>query len=67
MTSATSPIFDDTFRRQLIDLFKWRRDVRSFLDKPVPKDILDKLIDLTDLAHSVGLSQPWRFIFVNDL
>ncbi len=67
MTSATSPIFDDTFRRQLIDLFKWRRDVRSFLDKPVPQDILDKLIDLTDLAPSVGLSQPWRFIFVNDL
>jgi 5,6-dimethylbenzimidazole synthase len=67
VTSATSPIFDDTFRRQLIDLFKWRRDVRSFLDKPVPQDILDKLIYLTDLAPSVGLSQPWRFIFVNDL
>jgi 5,6-dimethylbenzimidazole synthase len=64
--NLSAPIFDDAFRCQLIDLFKWRRDVRSFLPKPVPQDIIDELLLLTNLAPSVGLSEPWRFVFVND-
>jgi 5,6-dimethylbenzimidazole synthase len=62
----SAPVFDDAFRATLIDLIKWRRDVRSFLPTPVPQDILNSLLQLTDLAPSVGLSQPWRFILVDD-
>lgn len=28
--------------------------------------MLDRLLDLADLAPSVGLSQPWRFVTVDD-
>ncbi len=66
MKQTCPPVFNDDFRSTLIDLFKWRRDVRSFLPLPVPQNILDELLQLADLAPSVGLSQPWRFIMVND-
>jgi len=57
--------FDDTFRRQLHDLFVWRRDVRRFRSDPLPADTLDRLIEIACLSPSVGLSQPWRFVIVD--
>lgn len=60
------PVFEDTFRAQLADLFRWRRDVRNFRPDPVPESLLIELLRLADLAPSVGLSQPWRFVIVDD-
>jgi 5,6-dimethylbenzimidazole synthase len=60
------PNFDCHFREQLYTLFSWRRDVRRFLPTPIPLNTLDRLLDLACLAPSVGLSQPWRFITVDD-
>jgi 5,6-dimethylbenzimidazole synthase len=60
------PEFDEAFRRQLLTLFRWRRDVRQFRPDPVPADVLDGLFELACLAPSVGLSQPWRFVTVED-
>ncbi|WJR76651.1 5,6-dimethylbenzimidazole synthase [Bradyrhizobium sp. NP1] len=56
--------FDETFRRQLHDLFVWRRDVRRFRADPLPSGALERLIDIACLSPSVGLSQPWRFVIV---
>lgn len=58
--------FDDQFRRQLRELFIWRRDVRRFRPDPLPNDVLDQLIEIACLSPSVGLSQPWRFVIVED-
>ncbi len=58
--------FDDEFRACLLDLFTWRRDVRRFRPQPLPPGTLDRLIDTACLAPSVGLSQPWRFVVVED-
>jgi 5,6-dimethylbenzimidazole synthase len=58
--------FDDGFRRQLHDLFVWRRDVRHFRRDPLPDGALERLIEIACLSPSVGLSQPWRFIVVED-
>ncbi len=58
--------FDHTFRGRLRDLLIWRRDVRRFRRDPLPGGTLDALIELACLAPSVGLSQPWRFIIVED-
>lgn len=63
---ATGPTFDESFRTRLADLFRWRRDVRRFRRDPVPSGVLDALLDLASLAPSVGLSQPWRFVTVDD-
>ena len=59
-------IFDDVFRARLLDLFVWRRDVRRFRAEPLPPDTLERLIGIACLAPSVGLSQPWRFVIVDD-
>jgi len=63
---GTAPVFDDAFRERLLDLFRWRRDVRRFRADPVLPAMLDDLLDMACLAPSVGLSQPWRFVSIDD-
>lgn len=59
--------FDRAFRARLRDLLTWRRDVRRFRRDPLPEGAVDALLELACLAPSVGLSQPWRFVIVDDL
>jgi 5,6-dimethylbenzimidazole synthase len=61
-----APVFDPAFRARLKELIAWRRDVRRFRDTPVAPDLLDHLLDVACLAPSVGNSQPWRFVLVED-
>lgn len=63
---TAKPVFDNAFRAQLADLFRWRRDVRRFRREPVSEKLLSELLDMACLAPSVGLSQPWRFVTVDD-
>jgi 5,6-dimethylbenzimidazole synthase len=65
-SSVSAPEFDDAFRARLRELLAWRRDVRRFRRDPLPAGALDRLIALAALAPSVGLSQPWRFVVVDD-
>ena len=65
-TPSSPPHFDDGFRARLLDLFSWRRDVRRFRSEPLPSGTLERLIEIGCLAPSVGLSQPWRFVIVED-
>jgi 5,6-dimethylbenzimidazole synthase len=58
--------FDDAFRSRLHDLFVWRRDVRRFRPDPLPPATLERLIEVACHAPSVGLSQPWRFVVVDE-
>src|SRR5258707_8945098 len=58
--------FDDAFRARLHDLFVWRRDVRRFRRDPLPAGTLERLVEIACLSPSVGLSQPWRFVIVDD-
>jgi len=62
----STPEFNANFQAQLTDLFRWRRDVRRFRATPVADALLDKLLQLASLAPSVGNSQPWRFVKVED-
>ncbi len=64
--STSPPCFDDTFKAHLRDLLVWRRDVRRFKRDALPAGALERLIDTACLAPSVGLSQPWRFVFVDE-
>ena len=59
--------FDHVFRARLRELLVWRRDVRRFRRDALPNGALETLIELACLAPSVGLSQPWRFVIVEDL
>jgi 5,6-dimethylbenzimidazole synthase len=58
--------FDATFRDALRDLIVCRRDVRRFRRDALPPGTIERLLQLASLAPSVGLSQPWRFVIVED-
>jgi 5,6-dimethylbenzimidazole synthase len=50
----------------LRELLAWRRDVRRFRTDPLPPGVLERLLEAANGAPSVGLSQPWRFVIVDD-
>lgn len=60
LIACRPPRFDAAFRRQLEELFRWRRDVRRFRTDRLKDGLIDRLIELALLAPSVGNSQPWR-------
>lgn len=47
-------------------LFFRRKSLRSYLNKPVPRDILDRLFEKTRWSPSPSNHQPWRFVVVTD-
>ena len=64
--SLTSPIFTPAFRADFENLLRWRRDVRHFLTGPVDPALIENLLRQAMLAPSVGFSQPWRWVLVDD-
>ena len=65
-TLAKHPEFDADFRRRLQALLAWRRDVRRFRRDPLPPGTIERLIGIACLSPSVGLSEPWRFVIIDD-
>ena len=51
---------------EFFDVIKNRRSIRKFKNKPVPKEIIDALIESARLAPSGGNSQGWLFGVVTD-
>lgn len=64
LTASETPRFDAGFRVVFESLLRWRRDVRRFRTDPLDPEAVGRLLDLADLAPSVGNSQPWRFVTV---
>ncbi|MGV1015598.1 MAG: 5,6-dimethylbenzimidazole synthase [Methyloceanibacter sp.] len=64
--TSRSPEFDMEFRAQLLELLRWRRDVRRFKRTALPKGTIERLIAIACLSPSVGLSEPWRFVVIED-
>lgn len=61
---AYSPADRDVVHRVLAE----RRDVRrGFLDRPIADDVLTRVLESAHRAPSVGLSQPWDFLLIEDI
>lgn len=60
------PEFNALFRVQLAQLLEWRRDVRHFRNEAVDPELVQRLLESAMLAPSVGYSQPWRWVLVED-
>ena len=58
--------FDPAFREQLTRLLGCRRDVRHFKRDAVDPVLVERLLTQAMLAPSVGYSQPWRWVLVED-
>ena len=50
----------------IFEAIKKRYSCRSYLDKPIEKDKLEKIIEAARLAPSAKNIQEWRFVFVTD-
>jgi len=50
----------------LMEAIRTRRSVRQFLRDPVPKEIVEQILDAARFAPSSGNSQPWRFLVVSN-
>lgn len=51
------------------DFFEWmnrRRTVRSFSDKPIPKEVMENIIRTASTAPSGAHKQPWTFCLVSN-
>ncbi len=47
-------------------LIEKRRSIRKFLDKPVPEDLIEKLVEAALRSPSSRGINPWEFIVVTD-
>ena len=50
----------------LYEAIKLRYSVRSYLNKPVEQEKLDRILDAARLAPSGSNRQPWKFVVVRD-
>ncbi|MFN2468812.1 MAG: nitroreductase family protein [Gaiellaceae bacterium] len=41
-----------------------KRDERRYADRPLPADVVDRILDAGRLAGSAGNRQPWRFLLI---
>ncbi|MEK7406771.1 MAG: nitroreductase family protein [Acidobacteriota bacterium] len=49
-----------------IQALKTRRCVRAYTREPVPKQVIEELIDCARLAPTARNAQPWEFVVVSD-
>jgi nitroreductase len=43
-----------------------KRDWRDYADRPIPNDVLTRILDAGRLAGSAVNRQPWRFLVITD-
>jgi len=74
-TIAVVPIWNNNFdnlhfmggyKMDLFEVVSTRRSVRSYADKPIPEEILLKVLDAARLAPSGSNRQPTRLIVIRD-
>jgi len=49
-----------------LEAIEKRQSIRSFEDKPLSKDILEKIVNTGRLAATARNVQPWEFVVVTD-
>ena len=68
MVTTEDMSFSEADRAAVYRAIRARRDVRrGFTDRPLPDDVLRRLLAAAHCAPSVGLMQPSRFIVIRDL
>ena len=50
----------------VIEAIRKRRSVRAYEPKPVPRDVINAIIEAGNEAPSAMNSQPWRFVVVEE-
>ncbi len=58
--------YEEVEMNPILEAIKKRRSVRSYENKPIPRDIVNTIIEAGNQAPSAMNSQPWRFVVVED-
>jgi len=58
--------FPTAWRRGVYEAIAGRRDIRAFRPDPIDPAVLARILSAAHHAGSVGFSQPWSFIVVED-
>lgn len=56
----------ETYSGTVVDLLTNLRQTRVFTDQPIPKEIVDALLQVARWSGSSKNSQPWHFVVVED-
>jgi 5,6-dimethylbenzimidazole synthase len=68
MTDSSASPFSDADREAVYRAIFTRRDVRGqFRPDPIPDDVLFRVLSAAHHAPSVGFSQPWDFILIDNV
>lgn len=57
---------EEGLMNKVVEVIKARRSIRKYLDKEIPKEILEDIVDCGRLAPSGYNKQPWVFVVVVD-
>ena len=49
---------------EIAEAIKTRKSIRAFLTKPVPRQVLEEVLDLAARAPSWANTQPWEVVVV---
>lgn len=50
----------------VLDTMKIRKSIRAYDSKPIPKEVLLRILEAAQLAPSASNIQPWHFLIVTD-
>jgi len=50
----------------LLDGLKTRRSKRKYLSKPVPKELVEEILEAARFTPSANNLQPWEFVVVTE-
>jgi 5,6-dimethylbenzimidazole synthase len=63
--TGLGPVFAENEREALYKVIRSRRDIRHFLPRPIPDEVLRRILGMAHLAPSVGFMQPWNFLLIS--
>lgn len=49
---------------EIFEVINTRRSIRDYIDKPIPQELIEKILKAAMQAPSAGNQQPWHFILV---
>ncbi len=49
-----------------LDAIKKRRSIREYKDKPIPKEVLESIVDAARFAPTARGVEPWEFVVITE-
>ncbi|RLE62491.1 MAG: nitroreductase family protein [Thermoprotei archaeon] len=50
----------------ILEIIKSRRSIRKFRPNPIPRELIEKILEAARWAPSAHNAQPWRFVVIRD-